>query len=125
METKVRLMILARGYPEPVPNLEFIDPATGIVYYVDLAYPQWKIAIEYDGQGHWDDKQQWEKDLHKNEVLHDQAWKVLRIAIADYMEPETFLDRKKHTSELQSRGHLVCRLLLEKKNNTTIDSTQR
>ena len=92
METKVRLMILARGYPEPVPNLEFIDPATGIVY-VDLAYPQWKIAIEYDGQGHWDDKQQWEKDLHKNEVLHDQAWKVLRIAIADYMEPETFFQR--------------------------------
>src|SRR5690625_6294976 len=88
METKVRLMILARGYPEPVPNLEFIDPATGIVYYVDLAYPQWKIAIEYDGQGHWDDKQQWEKDLHKNEVLHDQAWKVLRIAIDYNIEPE-------------------------------------
>src|SRR5690625_6555202 len=29
----------------------------------------------------------------------------------------TFLDRsEEHTSELQSRGHLVCRLLLEKKN---------
>src|SRR5690625_2840670 len=26
------------------------------------------------------------------------------------------IDRKEHTSELQSRGHLVCRLLLEKKN---------
>src|SRR3712207_7322649 len=26
------------------------------------------------------------------------------------------LDRKKHTSELQSRQYLVCRLLLEKKN---------
>src|SRR5437870_7668055 len=26
-------------------------------------------------------------------------------------------DRKSHTSELQSRGHLVCRLLLEKKKN--------
>src|SRR5690625_6872453 len=25
------------------------------------------------------------------------------------------LDREEHTSELQSRGHLVCRLLLEKK----------
>src|SRR5437870_10315428 len=25
------------------------------------------------------------------------------------------VDRKEHTSELQSRGHLVCRLLLEKK----------
>src|SRR5437870_10942769 len=27
---------------------------------------------------------------------------------------------EEHTSELQSRGHLVCRLLLEKKNITTI-----
>src|SRR3712207_7110937 len=27
-------------------------------------------------------------------------------------------DRKEHTSELQSRQHLVCRLLLEKKKNT-------
>src|SRR3712207_7028219 len=28
------------------------------------------------------------------------------------------LDRKSHTSELQSRQYLVCRLLLEKKNQT-------
>src|SRR5215510_15641431 len=27
---------------------------------------------------------------------------------------------EEHTSELQSRGHLVCRLLLEKKNNLLI-----
>src|SRR5437870_4048894 len=27
---------------------------------------------------------------------------------------------EEHTSELQSRGHLVCRLLLEKKNHTTL-----
>src|SRR5687768_18258129 len=36
---------------------------------------------------------------------------------------------EEHTSELQSRLHLVCRLLLEKKNNTarssTYNSTQR
>src|SRR5688572_32183492 len=28
-------------------------------------------------------------------------------------------DRKRHTSELQSQSNLVCRLLLEKKNNST------
>src|SRR5437870_10247706 len=27
---------------------------------------------------------------------------------------------EEHTSELQSRGHLVCRLLLEKKNRTNV-----
>src|SRR5437870_9177593 len=30
---------------------------------------------------------------------------------------------EEHTSELQSRGHLVCRLLLEKKNNRVSQST--
>src|SRR5690625_5804813 len=30
---------------------------------------------------------------------------------------------EEHTSELQSRGHLVCRLLLEKKNQTRLDRT--
>src|SRR5690625_6550040 len=31
---------------------------------------------------------------------------------------------EEHTSELQSRGHLVCRLLLEKKNQPTVDTCQ-
>src|SRR5690625_5459916 len=32
----------------------------------------------------------------------------------------TSLRSEEHTSELQSRGHLVCRLLLEKKKNTNM-----
>src|SRR5439155_15829522 len=32
---------------------------------------------------------------------------------------------EEHTSELQSRGHLVCRLLLEKKKNTQTDADAR
>src|SRR5207253_7414421 len=32
---------------------------------------------------------------------------------------------EEHTSELQSRGHLVCRLLLEKKNQTGLGSVPR
>src|SRR5690625_5406294 len=37
-------------------------------------------------------------------------------------EPPTALRSEEHTSELQSRGHLVCRLLLEKKNHTIKDA---
>src|SRR5690625_5468246 len=33
------------------------------------------------------------------------------------------LRSEEHTSELQSRGHLVCRLLLEKKNENTLIKT--
>src|SRR5690625_5800041 len=41
-----------------------------------------------------------------SQVISIQPW---------HLDIEAFLDRKRHTSELQSRGHLVCRLLLEKK----------
>src|SRR5690625_5532587 len=34
----------------------------------------------------------------------------------------TFPRSEEHTSELQSRGHLVCRLLLEKKNRINNDT---
>src|SRR5690625_5522362 len=40
--------------------------------------------------------------------------------------PHQWQDRsEEHTSELQSRGHLVCRLLLEKKKTTKNSTTQR
>src|SRR5690625_6605994 len=40
----------------------------------------------------------------------------LQTRIEKAFEEYRFLDRsEEHTSELQSRGHLVCRLLLEKK----------
>src|SRR5690625_5435892 len=35
----------------------------------------------------------------------------------DQQNPRCGKRSEEHTSELQSRGHLVCRLLLEKKNN--------
>src|SRR5690625_6809154 len=44
----------------------------------------------------------------------------------DYFEKykPTFRSEE-HTSELQSRGHLVCRLLLEKKNNKNEDLIEK
>src|SRR5437870_7608408 len=64
-------------------------------------------------------------DLHR--VLHVDEdggldvvapGEVLRALAADG-DPGA-LRSEEHTSELQSRGHLVCRLLLEKKNSITL-----
>src|SRR5207253_10749303 len=41
---------------------------------------------------------------------------VLRVDLADRPDGPVVRRSEEHTSELQSRGHLVCRLLLEKKN---------
>src|SRR3990172_1174616 len=44
--------------------------------------------------------------------------KLLVLALDDSFSMRAGTRSEEHTSELQSRLHLVCRLLLEKKNNT-------
>src|SRR5690625_6667494 len=52
-----------------------------------------------------------------NKRLYTTNGKVPFVQIYD-LENQSLIHRRseEHTSELQSRGHLVCRLLLEKKN---------
>src|SRR3712207_7970211 len=40
---------------------------------------------------------------------------IVRVSLIDYTLRHTTLRSEEHTSELQSRQYLVCRLLLEKK----------
>src|SRR5690625_7014886 len=53
-------------------------------------------------------------DVTYKESLGEVA--ILTPAL-DKGEIDLYVRSEEHTSELQSRGHLVCRLLLEKKNN--------
>src|SRR5690625_5360378 len=53
-------------------------------------------------------------------ILHTLASKFL----CQFSSFEALLRSEEHTSELQSRGQLVCRLLLEKKKNVEIKRSQ-
>src|SRR5690625_6709416 len=50
------------------------------------------------------------------------SFKTLKLSIKRKV---IHIRSEEHTSELQSRGHLVCRLLLEKKNHATISQGRR
>src|SRR5256886_7464157 len=52
-------------------------------------------------------------DLIKN-ILEAIDARVVKVVVTDLKDRS-----EEHTSELQSQSNLVCRLLLEKKNNTT------
>src|SRR2546422_2993566 len=53
--------------------------------------------------------------------INERRRKKLRVVPVPYLTTRSFflLRSEEHTSELQSRLHLVCRLLLEKKKNNT------
>src|SRR5690625_5583274 len=64
-----------------------------------------------------------EAEFMRREETYREALRDRTIARTSY---PPYARSEEHTSELQSRGHLVCRLLLEKKKKkTTGDTTDR
>src|SRR5579884_4402594 len=56
-------------------------------------------------------------------LFRSKVWKTLLETWTSRWRSRPSLRSEEHTSELQSRGHLVCRLLLEKKKNNSIHIT--
>jgi hypothetical protein len=81
-ESRTRLLIVAAGLPEPVVQHQVHD-ASGVVATVDLAYPDLKIAIEYEGDGHRTDRDQWRTDIRRQRRLEELGWIVIRVTELD------------------------------------------
>ncbi|UWF77198.1 MULTISPECIES: endonuclease domain-containing protein [Microbacterium] len=81
-ETEARVVIMAAGLPEP--EVQYVVHERGRkIATVDLAYPEWKIAIEYEGDGHRTDPEQWREDIRRQRELEERGWLVLRITQLD------------------------------------------
>ena len=81
-ETETRLLIMAARLPEPV--VQFVVRRAGrFIGRVDLAYPELKIAIEYEGDGHRVDRRQWRSDIRRQRELEAAGWIVIRVTEAD------------------------------------------
>ncbi|WP_230104024.1 DUF559 domain-containing protein [Microbacterium sp. Bi121] len=81
-ETETRLLLIASGLPEPVVQQE-VRAGGVLLGRIDLAYPELKVAIEYEGDGHRTDKEQWRKDIQRQRHLESEGWIVIRLTQAD------------------------------------------
>lgn len=82
-ETWLRLTLVDAGLPEPLLAHEVRDGRGAFIGRVDLAYPQWLIAIEYEGEHHLTDPAQWAKDIRRYERLAAEGWAVIRVTRDD------------------------------------------
>ncbi|QUW18150.1 hypothetical protein [Agrococcus sp. Marseille-Q4369] len=81
-ESRSRLAIVAAGLPEPVVQHQVWHEG-GLVAELDLAYPELRIAIEYEGDHHRTDSARWAKDIRRQERLEALGWIVIRATKAD------------------------------------------
>lgn len=81
-ETETRLLLIASGLPEPAVQ-HTVHEGGRFIARVDLAYPDLKIAIEYEGDGHRRSKSQWRRDIQRQRDLEDLGWIVIRVTELD------------------------------------------
>ncbi|MGM1028519.1 MAG: hypothetical protein ACQEWM_01460 [Actinomycetota bacterium] len=75
-ETVTRRLIVEAGLPEPIVHpLVVID---GLDWHPDLAYPELRIAIEYEGDGHRDERQ-WHVDIERYARFEAAGWIIVRV----------------------------------------------
>jgi hypothetical protein len=84
-EAELRLlrMIEAHGFPTPVPQYEIRNKDGRLVARVDFAYPDLKIAIEYDSYAHHTGTDAHDRDGARRNAIVGLEWKPITATPAD------------------------------------------
>jgi hypothetical protein len=103
METRLRMLIVLAGLPEPTVNYKVYDAAGRMLYRFDLSYPELKILVEYDGRQHRDDLDQWDHDSDRNDWFIANGWRHVPVFVRGiYRDPAKTVDRVE--AALRERG---------------------
>jgi hypothetical protein len=101
-ETELRLLILAAGLPEPIVGYEVHDDG----YWVgtpDLAYPDERIAIEYEGDVHRVDLRTFRDDIDRRERFEDAGWRIIRVTADQLLRPAALVERIRYALALRAQ----------------------
>jgi hypothetical protein len=84
MESRLRLLIVDAGLPRPVAQHKIFNAQGRLLGRADLAYPEWRIAIEYEGDHHRE-RGRFREDVHRLNTLRTVGWLVLRFTADDVL----------------------------------------
>lgn len=77
-ETRLRLVLVLHGRPAPEVQWPVQDERRLRVVWLDLAYPQHRIGIEYEGAVHTTPERVL-RDIGRGTGLVDQGWRLYRF----------------------------------------------
>lgn len=92
-ETAVRCHLVFGGLPEPDLNHDVYDEHGRFLGCVDLAYPDLKIAIEYQGVLH---HVRYSADVERLAALRAAGWIVIEVTTELLSDPSALVERVRH-----------------------------
>jgi len=84
MESVLRWLVHSSGLPAPEVQLDVFTPGGRFVGRADLAWPDRKVLVEFDGDLHRD-RDVFVNDLRRQNKLVAEGWIILRFSSADVL----------------------------------------
>lgn len=100
-ESWIRLIVVEAGFPVPEAQYEICSVDGRLVYLLDLAWPELRIALEYDGFAAHEDRKAY--DAERDERLAGRGWIVLRARAEDLRDPSRLLGELRVAFDQRSR----------------------
>ena len=87
-ESWLRLLLIDDGFPKPQTQIPVLDGDVPFAY-LDMGWPEIKLAVEYDGDQHRTSRSQYVTDLRRLPKVERCGWEVIRVINED--RPAEFL----------------------------------
>ncbi|MDV3129838.1 hypothetical protein M1247_33375 [Mycobacterium sp. 21AC1] len=81
-ETWLRLLVIRAGYPPPETQHPIYNEYGALIGEVDMAWPELKTAMEYEGLHHTD-PERFRKDIARIDEMIEMGWIVIRVTARD------------------------------------------
>lgn len=82
-ESWLRILLTDAGFPAPATQILVRDEQGDHVRFLDMGWEEYKVAVEYDGDQHRTDRDQYVKDQRILRTLDRLGWCVVRVIKED------------------------------------------
>lgn len=101
-ESRTRLLLIDAGFAPPETQIPVVRGVTPVAW-LDMGWPEYQVAVEYDGDHHRKNRRQYVKDIARLRMLEALGWIVIRVIAED--KPQDVIARVE--AALVSRGCLI------------------
>jgi len=82
-ETRVRLLLIGKGFPRPQTQIPLLDHYGNPFAYLDMGWRDMMIAVEYDGEHHRTSTEQYRWDARRLRLIIAMGWIHIRVIAGD------------------------------------------
>ncbi len=102
-ESILRLIVVEAGFPVPEPQFEITAVDGRRLYVLDMAWPELRIALEYDGFAAHEDRR--DQDAERDKRMAGRGWVTIRATAVDLHEPGRVIAELRDAFKLRSGHH--------------------